>query len=132
MNINTQMAAKTIRAAKPIAKRYSAPGVGVVSKASKVVKTSMLGMAAVVGAGIAGARAIRNASKAANTEIDSQHSPARNTAHRNQILAIRAQGKRRQAAKKLRSARPITKKIFKKKSIGGGQGDPGFKQSKWD
>lgn len=81
------------KASEPFSARTIAP---------KVARTSALGLGAVAAAGAYGAYRIRKASKAANKEISSQHSPARNKAHRESILAIRAQGARKRAARTLR------------------------------
>lgn len=92
-------AAKAIRTARPT-----------VHTATKVSRGISLGMGAVIGAAAYGAHRISKASKAANKEIESQHSPARNAAHRAQILAIRKQGERKRAAKTLRK-KLVSKKV---------------------
>ena len=103
-----------------------------VAKAAKTAsRVSSAGIGAVAAAGAYGAYRIRKASKAANKEIGGQHSTARNVRHDRLIKSMHAQSVRKQAAKKLRTAKPKKKIIPKRTWVGGGQGDKGFDPSKW-
>jgi len=100
------------------------------SAAKTAAKVSSAGFTAVGAAAGYGAYRIAKASKAANKEIGSQHSAARNATHNQLIKAMHAQSLKKMAAKKLRTVKK--KHIIPKRTwVAGGQGSKNFDPSKW-
>lgn len=118
------------------ATRYTLPAAPSITKHVKTVGTGAARLGGAIGAAAYGAYRIRKAAKAANKEIESIHSPARNKAHNEMLKTIRASGvrKRAKAAKKLRYKLKefgISKHLNPVNYIPGGQGSKNFDHRKW-